>query len=162
MHLNGTPLQFEDQQPVIQDGTTLVPFRAIFESLGFRVEWNGTESDRDQGRDGNRAGDRSLTAKVNGQADDRNRRTVEAVVRDRICPADDGGRIPGRNTIIESTSGYNQFAKEQSLAMYAYLNTLPISVETELKTIKWDILPLPVFTDLPGVGTQSYLGSISD
>ncbi|PYI53821.1 hypothetical protein DLM86_14785 [Paenibacillus flagellatus] len=36
---NEAPLQFEDAQPVILDGTTLVPFRALFEALGFQVKW---------------------------------------------------------------------------------------------------------------------------
>lgn len=30
-----------DQNPVIVDGRTLVPMRAIFEGLGEKVEWNG-------------------------------------------------------------------------------------------------------------------------
>lgn len=38
--LNGSKLTF-DQPPVIQDGRTLVPMRAIFEALNCTVEWNG-------------------------------------------------------------------------------------------------------------------------
>ncbi|WP_248928498.1 stalk domain-containing protein [Paenibacillus hamazuiensis] len=37
---NGTPLDFEDAQPVIRDGSTLVPFRSLFETLGFQVKWS--------------------------------------------------------------------------------------------------------------------------
>lgn len=37
--LNGQQLLF-DQQPVIENGRTLVPLRAIFESLGAKVEWD--------------------------------------------------------------------------------------------------------------------------
>ena len=39
VNLNGNYIQF-DQPPIIQDGRTLVPFRAIFEHLGAEVEWN--------------------------------------------------------------------------------------------------------------------------
>ncbi|MCL2838657.1 MAG: WG repeat-containing protein [Oscillospiraceae bacterium] len=38
--LNGTTIQF-DQPPIMQDGRTLVPLRAIFEALGADVEWDG-------------------------------------------------------------------------------------------------------------------------
>ncbi|CAN7511158.1 copper amine oxidase N-terminal domain-containing protein [Paenibacillus sp. LjRoot153] len=42
--LLGQELQFEDAKPIIKDGSTLVPFRKLFESLGFSVNWvdNGT------------------------------------------------------------------------------------------------------------------------
>jgi hypothetical protein len=42
--LLGQELQFEDAKPIITDGSTLVPFRKLFESLGFSVNWvdNGT------------------------------------------------------------------------------------------------------------------------
>ena len=37
--LNGSPVSF-DQQPIIENGRTLVPLRAIFEALGAEVTWN--------------------------------------------------------------------------------------------------------------------------
>ena len=37
--VNGTKVEF-DQQPVIQDGRTLVPLRKIFEALGAVVGWD--------------------------------------------------------------------------------------------------------------------------
>ena len=40
VYLDGTQLQFE-QPPVIQNGTTLVPMRALFEALGAEVDWDG-------------------------------------------------------------------------------------------------------------------------
>lgn len=40
VYLDGTQLQFE-QSPVIQDGRTLVPMRALFEALGAEVIWDG-------------------------------------------------------------------------------------------------------------------------
>lgn len=38
--LNNAPIAF-DQSPIIQDGRTLVPLRAIFEALGATVDWDG-------------------------------------------------------------------------------------------------------------------------
>ena len=40
VYLNGKSISF-DQSPIIQDGRTLVPLRAIFEALGADVNWNG-------------------------------------------------------------------------------------------------------------------------
>ena len=37
---DGSPIEF-DQPPVIENGRTLVPLRAIFETLGATVEWDG-------------------------------------------------------------------------------------------------------------------------
>lgn len=39
--LNGTALSFS-QPPYIEDGTTMVPMRAIFEALGAEVNWNNS------------------------------------------------------------------------------------------------------------------------
>ncbi|MFD0694955.1 stalk domain-containing protein [Paenibacillus sp. GCM10027628] len=39
--VDGQQLNFE-VSPVIQDGTTLVPMRAVFEKLGLKVEWNAS------------------------------------------------------------------------------------------------------------------------
>ena len=38
--LNGTRVEF-DQPPIIQNGRTLVPLRAIFEAMGATIDWNG-------------------------------------------------------------------------------------------------------------------------
>ena len=37
--LNGSEISF-DQHPIIENGRTLVPLRAIFEALGAKVSWN--------------------------------------------------------------------------------------------------------------------------
>ena len=39
VHINGTEITFEEQEPVIVDGSTLVPLRKIFEELGAHVDW---------------------------------------------------------------------------------------------------------------------------
>ncbi|MCD8391487.1 MAG: transglycosylase SLT domain-containing protein [Firmicutes bacterium] len=41
VRLNGTLIDFDDQFPVIEDGRTLIPIRALSEELGADVEWNG-------------------------------------------------------------------------------------------------------------------------
>ena len=39
VRLNGRIVDFPDQQPLIQNGRTLVPVSAVFETMGFNVEW---------------------------------------------------------------------------------------------------------------------------
>lgn len=38
--LDGEPIKFDDVAPVIVGDRTLVPFRAIFEALGYKVDWD--------------------------------------------------------------------------------------------------------------------------
>ena len=38
--VNGKRVAFPDEQPYIEDGTTLVPIRFISEALGYKVEWD--------------------------------------------------------------------------------------------------------------------------
>lgn len=40
--VNGSDIIFEDQEPEIVDGRTLVPLRGVFDSMGFDVEWDET------------------------------------------------------------------------------------------------------------------------
>ena len=40
VYLDNQQLTFTDTQPIIEDGRTLVPLRAIFEAMGAKVEWN--------------------------------------------------------------------------------------------------------------------------
>ena len=37
--INGERVAFDNQQPVLVDGRTLVPVRGVFEALGFEVDW---------------------------------------------------------------------------------------------------------------------------
>ena len=39
VYFEGERLRFEDTEPIITGGRTLVPFRKIFETLSFEVEW---------------------------------------------------------------------------------------------------------------------------
>ena len=39
--VNGQPIEFIDQGPVIVDGRTLVPVRGVFEELNFDITWHG-------------------------------------------------------------------------------------------------------------------------
>ena len=41
VRLNDSLVKFSDQYPIIEDGTTLIPIRAVSETLGANVEWNG-------------------------------------------------------------------------------------------------------------------------
>ena len=41
--VDGERVVFEDQQPVIVDGRTLVPVRGVFEHVGFEVDWDYDE-----------------------------------------------------------------------------------------------------------------------
>ena len=43
--IDGERVVFDGQQPIIQDGRTLVPIRGVFEKLGFDVEWIPDEKD---------------------------------------------------------------------------------------------------------------------
>ena len=37
---NGNAITFQDQQPVVKDGRTLVPVSAIFNAFGMTVDWD--------------------------------------------------------------------------------------------------------------------------
>lgn len=41
VYFDSHPMELSEN-PIIQNGTTLVPFRSIFEELGFKVEWDAT------------------------------------------------------------------------------------------------------------------------
>jgi len=70
VQLDGQPIRYEGQQPIVRNGTTLVPFRATFEALGYAVEWHAAEQQAIGQKDGMRIELTldSLTAKVNGYA----------------------------------------------------------------------------------------------
>ena len=39
--VNNSPVQYSDQEPVIINDRTYIPIRDVFETLGFKVDWNG-------------------------------------------------------------------------------------------------------------------------
>lgn len=43
LHLGWDIVDFPDQQPYVANGRTLIPVRAISETLGWKVDWNGTK-----------------------------------------------------------------------------------------------------------------------
>ena len=40
VEINDVPVVFPDQHPIIENGRTFVPVRAVFEQIGFAVDWN--------------------------------------------------------------------------------------------------------------------------
>ena len=40
VEIDGSRINFPDQQPVVQNGRTMIPVRGVFEQLGFKVGWN--------------------------------------------------------------------------------------------------------------------------
>lgn len=40
VQINGSPVTFTEQDPIILNGRVMVPIRAIFEKMGFTVSWN--------------------------------------------------------------------------------------------------------------------------
>ena len=52
VNIEGKPLSF-DAEPFIEDGTTFVPMRAIFEALGASIDWDGDTRTVTSVKDGN-------------------------------------------------------------------------------------------------------------
>lgn len=50
----------------------------------------------------------------------------------------------------------NDFLKDQSTAMFAYLSSFPFILPKELEALDWDMASFPTFKELPGIGSQSY------
>lgn len=72
-----------------------------------------------------------------------------------IIPAQD----PGYKEVMANNSNRlpSRLAlhKDQYLAMYVFLSQLPFTVP-ELSEMDWDMVSLPTFKELPGIGSQSY------
>jgi multiple sugar transport system substrate-binding protein len=64
-----------------------------------------------------------------------------------VDPLATPGSIP---TIPDNTT----FVKDKNLAMMAYLSSLITIWTDQLKEVDWDIVSLPSFEDMPGVGSQ--------
>ncbi|MEF3311319.1 extracellular solute-binding protein [Paenibacillus sp. GYB004] len=72
-----------------------------------------------------------------------------------IDPAQDAG-YQGYMQSTNSIPGLNQFVKDQTVAMYAYLSSLIYAWPTEMQSFNWDWAALPHFKESPGFGSQSY------
>lgn len=40
VNLNGNPVEFSNQSPVVVDGRTLIPLRGVFEKIGYSINWD--------------------------------------------------------------------------------------------------------------------------
>lgn len=71
VRLNGKLVKCEDQAPIIEDGRTLIPVRALSQTLGARVAWDGESRRAEISKNGNTIiipADET-TAYVNGDAE---------------------------------------------------------------------------------------------
>lgn len=70
VNLNGEYMNFDDVDPIIVNGRTMVPFRAVFEALGCEVSWNEQTRTATGTRDGEviKLPVGNQLAKVNGDA----------------------------------------------------------------------------------------------
>ena len=86
--VNGTAVAF-DQPPIIENGRTLVPLRAIFEALGAEVEWEQSTQTVTAVR-----GDVTITLQIGSNILKRNGESIELDVPAKIV----GGRtlVPAR------------------------------------------------------------------
>ncbi|ULL18478.1 extracellular solute-binding protein [Paenibacillus sp. H1-7] len=50
----------------------------------------------------------------------------------------------------------DDFLKDQNLAMFVYLSDLQSILSKEMSTLDWDIVSMPTFKELPGIGSQAY------
>ncbi|MBE1442990.1 ABC transporter substrate-binding protein [Paenibacillus sp. OAS669] len=50
----------------------------------------------------------------------------------------------------------DDFLKDQNLAMFVYLSDLQSILSKEMAALDWDIVSMPTFKELPGIGSQAY------
>ncbi|CAG7637901.1 ABC transporter substrate-binding protein [Paenibacillus allorhizosphaerae] len=46
--------------------------------------------------------------------------------------------------------------KEQYMAMFVFLSSMPFTVPDEIAPLNWDMVSLPTFSEMPGIGSQAY------
>lgn len=49
-----------------------------------------------------------------------------------------------------------EFAKTKNVAMFNYISSLMTVWEKEFKELDWDMVSMPTFKEMPGIGSQSY------
>lgn len=73
-----------------------------------------------------------------------------------IAPADDE-IYKAKITALKGKLPYkDQFVKERELGMMVYLSNYFFTNPDELSAMNWDMVSMPVYKELPGVGSQSY------
>jgi hypothetical protein len=87
--VNGSPVTFEDQQPVIVSGRTLLPIRGVMEALGKEVSWSEEDS-RAVISDGSTTvslgvGDNIMVKSSGGRTENTVLDTVPANINGRVC-----------------------------------------------------------------------------
>lgn len=50
---------------------------------------------------------------------------------------------------------WKSFSKDQNLAMITYSNTVPTALKADIAPLNWDMVSIPVFSQLPRAGTQA-------
>jgi multiple sugar transport system substrate-binding protein len=71
----------------------------------------------------------------------------------KMMPGDAYNQRFSQNMTLD---GINGFIKDQEVAMLAFFSQLYLTNPEELKLMNWDIVSLPTFRELPGVGSQHY------
>ncbi|WP_248927033.1 ABC transporter substrate-binding protein [Paenibacillus hamazuiensis] len=93
----------------------------------------------------------SLQATIN--KDERWKKMFQTFFED---PASDAGYREGIQARGNKLPYTDQFTKDQTLAMFVMISTLPTLLPQDFAQVNWDMTSAPTFQDLPGTGTQSY------
>lgn len=108
VQLNGRKIEF-DQVPIVENGRTLVPMRAIFESLGAEVMWNGDTNEITAVK-----GDVAVTFTLNSSTVYKN---GEKIILDVPAKAINGRTFVPVRAIAESFSVDTQWSQEDNMVV---------------------------------------------
>lgn len=61
-------------------------------------------------------------------------------------------RFNSNSTLVAT----NAFIKTKEVAMFSFLSQLYLTNPSEMQAMEWDLVTLPTFKELPGIGSQSY------
>jgi len=73
-----------------------------------------------------------------------------------IAPARAPGYVDYMKAHNNGTPYRNEFLKDKDLAMFAWLTSIIFVFPDDFNNMNWDMVSLPTFKDLPGVGSQAY------
>lgn len=163
--VNGDPVKF-DQTPVIQEGRTLVPMRAIFEAMGCKVDWEAASQKVTASNSG-----KTITMNINNV----NMRVAEEnginMVTLDVPPQIIGGRtlVPVRaiSEALGANVDWNGDTRTVSVSAVEYLKNLPANdgrkagaikgnMTIENHTIKLSVDKLKASTDAEAVSFVEY------